>query len=256
MTGYRKYLRNQSLPGMSEMETDMMKGLPIPPIEKPYPEDATWVDLPSHEDCRSISRTSAVDAIASRQSRRLFTDEALSLRELAFLLWATQGVRGLIRDGLVTLRTVPSGGGMHPFETYVCARRVDGLSQGVYRYLAIEHKLLPLGGDGFDLPRRLVAASNGQPHVGKAAAVFVWTARPYRTEYRYGEDSLKDILISVGHICQNLYLACEAVGLGTCATVAYQQDLLDELLGVDGYDEIPLYLAPVGRVGADAGSPD
>jgi SagB-type dehydrogenase family enzyme len=251
MSSYRKYLRNQTLPGMSEMETGMTKGLPIPPIEKPAPEDARPIDLPSHEDCRSISRTSLVDAIADRQSRREFSDEPVSLRELAYLLWATQGVRGLIRDGLVTLRNVPSGGGMHPFETYVAAHRVDGLEPGLYRYLAIEHKLLQLPGQWTDLPRRLTAASNGQPYVGKAAAVFVWTARPYRTEYRYGDDSLKDILISVGHICQNLYLACEAAGLGTCATVAYQQDLLDELLGVDGHDEIPLYLAPVGRVGGD-----
>ena len=249
MSGYRKYLRNQTLPGMTEMETDIMKGLPIPPIEKPDPGDARLIDLPSHDDCRAISQTSVVDAIANRQSRRLFSDEPLKLRELAFLLWATQGVRGLIRDGLVTLRNVPSGGGMHPFETYVCAHRVHGLKQGIYRYLAIEHKLLPVPGEWFDLPRRLTAASNGQPYVGKAAAVFVWTARPYRTEYRYGEDSLKDILISAGHICQNLYLACEAAGLGTCATVAYQQDQLDELLGVDGHDEIPLYLAPVGRTG-------
>ena len=59
---------------------------------------------------------------------------------------------------------------------------------------------------------------------------------------------MKDLLISVGHICQNLYLACEAIGLGICATVAYQQSLLDQLVGVDGYREIPLYLAPVGRV--------
>jgi len=59
---------------------------------------------------------------------------------------------------------------------------------------------------------------------------------------------VKDLLISVGHICQNLYLACEAIGLGICATVAYQQSLLDQLVGVDGYREIPLYLAPVGRV--------
>jgi SagB-type dehydrogenase family enzyme len=251
MSDYRKYLRNQTLPGMSEMETDMMKGLPIPPIEKPVPEGAQRVDLPSHEACRPISQTTVVDAMANRRSRRLFTDESLTLHELAYLLWATQGVRGLIRDGLVTLRNVPSGGGMHPFETYVAAHRVDGLEPGLYRYLAIEHRLLQLPGQWTDLPRRLTAAANGQPYVGKAAAVFTWTARPYRTEYRYGEDSLKDLLISVGHICQNLYLACEAAGLGTCATVAYQQDRLDELLGVDGHDEIPLYLAPVGRVICD-----
>ena len=247
MRSYRQYFRNQSLPGMTEMETDMMKGLPIPPIEKPCLEDAQLIDLPSHEECRAISQTLLVEAIASRRSRRLFTDGPLELRELAFLLWATQGVHRLIRDGLVTLRSVPSGGGMHPFETYVAAHQVGGLKQGIYRYVATEHKLLPLPGEWPDLPRRLTAAANGQPYVGKAAAVFVWTARPARTEYRYGDDCLKDILISVGHICQNLYLACEAVGLGTCATVAYQQDQLDELLGVDGHDEIPLYLAPVGR---------
>jgi len=250
MSEYRKYLRNQTLPGMSEMETDMMKGLPIPAIEKPYPEDAALIDLPTHDDCKSVSQTTLVDAIANRESRRLFSEEALELRQLAFLLWATQGVRGLIRDGLVTLRNVPSGGGMHPFETYVFVHRVDGLAPGLYRYLAIEHKLLPLPGETLDLPRQLTAAANGQPYVGKGAAVFVWTVRPCRTEYRYGHDSLKDILISVGHICQNLYLACEATGLGTCATVAYQQDQLDRLLGVDGNDEIPLYLAPVGRIAA------
>ena len=250
MSEYRKYLRNQTLAGMSEMETDMMKGLPIPPIEKPCPDGARTIELPSHEACRSMSATTLVDAIAARESRRLFSDEALSLDQLAFLLWATQGVRGLIRDGLVTLRNVPSGGGMHPFETYVAAHRVDGVDPGLYRYLAIEHRLLPLPGTWDDLPRQLTATSNGQPYVGKAAAVFVWAARPYRTEYRYGDDSLKDLLISVGHICQNLYLACEAIGLGTCATVAYQQDQLDELIGVDGHDEIPLYLAPVGRVAA------
>jgi len=250
MSEYRKYLRNQTLAGMSEMETDMMKGLPIPPIEKPCPDGASTIELPSHEACRSMSAMTLVDAMADRESRRLFSDEALSLDQLAFLLWATQGVRGLIRDGLVTLRNVPSGGGMHPFETYIAVSRVDGLESGLYRYLAIDHRLLPFPDSRSDLPRRLTAACNGQPYVGAAAAVFVWTVRPYRTEYRYGDDSLKDILISVGHICQNLYLACEAIGVGTCATVAYQQDQLDELLGVDGHDEIPLYVAPVGRVGA------
>ena len=247
MSEYRKYLRNQTLAGMSEMETDMMKGLPIPPIEKPSPDDAITLELPSHEACRSMSTVSLVDAIASRESRRLFTDEPLSLDQLAFLLWATQGVRGLIRDGLVTLRNVPSGGGMHPFETYIAAHRVAGLLPGLYRYLAIEHELLPIETDVEQLPDRLTAVANRQDYVGKAAAVFVWAVRPYRTEYRYGDDSLKDILISVGHICQNLYLACEALGLGTCATVAYQQDPLDKLIGVDGHDEIPLYIAPVGR---------
>ena len=54
--------------------------------------------------------------------------------------------------------------------------------------------------------------------------------------------------MGVGHICQNLYLACEAIGAGTCAIVAYNQDKLDKFIGVDGENEIALYLAPVGKI--------
>ena len=146
------------------------------------------------------------------------------------------------------MRTVPSGGGMHPYETYLVINNIEGLKSGLYRYLAIEHKLLVLDTNESDLSEKIVEVCNGQAFIGKAAVVFIWTARPYRTEYRYGEDSLKDILMGVGHICQNLYLACEAIGAGTCAIVAYNQDELDKFIDVDGENEIALYLAPVGKV--------
>jgi SagB-type dehydrogenase family enzyme len=247
MTEYRKYFRNQSLPGMSEEETDQMKGLPLPPMQKPYPADAKLVDLVSLEDV-AFGQSPLIEAIDNRRSRRKYTDESLSLKELSFLLWCTQGVQKLVRNGLLTRRTVPSGGGMHPFETYLVVNRVTGLEPGLYRYLAVEHKLLPVDLRERNWPELVGEASHGQTFVGKGAVVFVWTVRPYRTEWRYGDDSLKDVLISVGHICQNLYLACEGIGAGTCAIVAYEQDMLDDLIGVDGHDEIALYLAPVGKV--------
>lgn len=255
MTEYRKYFKNQTLPGMSEMETDMMKRLPIPPIQKPCPAGADLIDLPSREEIRELPTISLVDAIDGRKSRRIYSDEPISTAELAFLLWSTQGVKSLIRDGLVTLRTVPSGGGMHPFETYLVVHNVEGLEPGIYRYLAIEHQLLRVNGDAEALGERITTICNGQPYVGNGAVTFIWTARPYRTEYRYGQDSLKDILMSVGHICQNLYLACEGLGLGTCATGSYQQQALDEFIGVDGNDEIALYVAPVGRIGGEEPKP-
>ncbi|MFN2266786.1 MAG: nitroreductase family protein, partial [Desulfonatronovibrio sp.] len=55
------------------------------------------------------------------------------------------------------------------------------------------------------------------------------------------------ILMDIGHVCQNLYLACEAVGAGTCAVAAYDQEAMDDLLGLDGVDEFAIYLAPVGK---------
>ena len=83
--------------------------------------------------------------------------------------------------------------------------------------------------------------------LARAAAVFVWTALPARTEWRYGPASVKVIALDAGHVCQNLYLACEAVGAGTCAVAAYHQQLMDRLVQVDGEEEFVIYLAPVGK---------
>jgi SagB-type dehydrogenase family enzyme len=240
---YRKYLKNPVL----EDETDQMKGLPVPPIQKPYPEDAKLINLIPH-DSIELDDISIIQAINNRESRRMYLEIELTLEELSILLWATQGVKQLARGGMVTKRTVPSGGAMHPYETYLIINNVKGLEPGLYRYLAIEHKLLVLDINKSDLSDRIVEICHGQAFIGKAAVIFIWTARPYRLEYRYGEDSLKDILMGVGHICQNLYLTCEAIGAGTCAIVAYSQDKLDKFIGVDGKDEIALYLAPVGKI--------
>lgn len=240
---YRKYLKNIPV----TKESDQRKGLPVPDIEKPVPEGAELIDLVSHEDF-SVGTIPLIDAIDKRESIRKYSDEKLTLEELSFLLWTTQGVKKLIRDGLLTLRTVPSGGCMHPFETYLVIQKVEGLKPGLYRYIATKHKLLLLSTEGADnYQETITELSYKQSFVGRSAVVFIWTARPYRTEYRYGEDSLKDICMSVGHICQNLYLACEAIDAGTCAILAYDQDGVDKFLQIDGNNEVTLYLAPVGK---------
>ena len=56
------------------------------------------------------------------------------------------------------------------------------------------------------------------------------------------------ISIDAGHVCQNLYLACEAIGAGTCAIAAYDQGEMDKLLRIDGQDEFTIYLASVGKI--------
>lgn len=74
------------------------------------------------------------------------------------------------------------------------------------------------------------------------------TAVFYRMEWRYGDASYKVIALDAGHVCQNLYLACEAVSAGACAIAAYDQKLADRLVGVDGEEEFVLYMAAVGKV--------
>lgn len=77
---------------------------------------------------------------------------------------------------------------------------------------------------------------------------FFRTAVFYRMEWRYGDASYKVIALDAGHVCQNLYLACEAVSAGACAIAAYDQKRADKLVGVDGEEEFVIYMAAVGKV--------
>lgn len=242
----RRLLKATSWAQASSIETDQKKGLPHPPLQKPAPEGAPVVKLPDPKTIR-VNPIPVLDAIAARRSHRRFAPSPLSLEELAFLLWATQGVQRVVRDGVASLRTVPSAGARHPFETYIIANRVTGLEPGLYRYLPLDHALVFLRADP-DLPTQVTAGCLGQEFVGQAAVVFAWTTIPYRTEWRYSVFSHKVIAMDAGHMCQNLYLACEAIGAGTCAIGAYHQQRMDALLGVDGEEEFTIYLAPVGKL--------
>jgi SagB-type dehydrogenase family enzyme len=243
----RKFLRADGWEAWSKGETDQRAGLPIPPPQKPYPEDAKLIDLVAPEEM-SLGQMSVMQAIKQRRSHRSYTKEPLTLEELSFLLWATQGIsRADTHQGRIvrTLRTVPSGGARHPFETYLLVRRVEGLKPGLYRYLPVEHKIYVVRDE--DLTEETHVATRGQ-FLRQSAVVFIWTVIPYRTEWRYTFLSPKIIAQDSGHLCQNLYLACEAIGAGTCAIGAYDQDKIDPILGVDGEEELTIYVAPVGKV--------
>jgi SagB-type dehydrogenase family enzyme len=244
----REFLKSGPWDGWEKLETDQRKGIPVPPPEKSYPGDAPLIDLVAPEDL-TVGQMPLVEAIRRRRSHRTFTPQPLTLEEISFLLWATQGIGRVIEGGgriVRTLRTVPSGGARHPFETYLLVNRVEGLEPGLYRYLPLEHKLVLLSAAA-GLADRVHTASRGQ-FVKESAVTFIWTAIPYRTEWRYSMLSPKIIAQDSGHLCQNLYLASEAIGAGTCAIGAYDQAKIDPILGVDGTEEFTIYMAPVGKI--------
>ena len=246
MEQYRYFLKDTVRQSIDFSRTDQSKGVPAPPVEKPPATDATRVELAPAGQWPSIGDVDLQSAIRNRRSRRSFDGRPLSLEELSFLLWATQGVSER-PDSATALRTVPSAGARHALETYLCALNVEGLEAAFYRYLPLEHQLL-LEFRQEQAAESLVQATLGQAFVGQSAVTFIWTAIPYRMEWRYDLAAHKVIAIDAGHVCQNLYLACEAVGAGTCAVAAYHQQLMDRLLRVDGSDEFVIYLAPVGKV--------
>ncbi len=227
---------------LDDIKTDQQKGKEVPEQQKPYLKDGITIPLIPPEKF-NLGKMPLIDVILKRQSRRKYINNPLTLEELSFLLYSTQGIKKYTAK--YSFRTVPSGGARHSFETYLYIDKVKEINKGLYRYLPLEHRLYQIKASQ-DMYSVLNEALQGQ--YWNAAVVFIWATIPYRTEWRYSIVAHKIIAIDAGHVCENLYLAGESIGCSVCAIGAYDQKKMDEFLEVDGNDEFTIYAATVGKV--------
>ena len=224
--------------------SDQSRGLPQPPLELPYDAARSYVALP-RPDALRMPPADLRSIMEQRRTLRAYAAQPLTLDELSWLLWATQGVQRVISRPS-TLRVVPSAGARHAVETLVLANRVAGVAPGLYRFAAGEHKLVERDVSPGIAGRVATAAAEqefmaekrGRLHLGGLLARMYW---------RYGERGDRYLFLDAGHVCQNLYLAAEAIGCGACAVGAFHDDLLSETLGLDREQQFVTYMATVGR---------
>ena len=231
--------------GEEDFESDQEKGLTQPPLSKPAKSNVT---IPLTKDFSSVMKESNyLTLLQERKSNRVYKQEQISLDQLAFLLWTTQGVTGIRGNNYSTTRPVPSAGARHPFETYLAVFQVEGLAQGIYHYLPLEHALEFITAVE-DMEEAVAISLCDQKWATKAAVTFFYSVVPYRSEWRYSDRSHRVMLLDAGHVVQNLYLSSQAIGCGTCAIAAFDQTAVDKLLQLDGDNEFVVYAAPVGVI--------
>ena len=205
---------------------------------KDYP-DAKGIELP---DPQVKGGEGLWNVIAHRRSYRDFEEDSIDIKQLSQLLWACQGITGRTRNFF--FRAAPSAGALYPVETYVIANHVEGLEMGLYHYDVPSHGLKLLsGGDQRD---RAMDAGLNQPVLYEAAAVFFWTAMVRRGSWKYHQRAWRYFYLDCGHLCQNLLLAAESLGLGASPVGAYFDDEAAELLKVNAAEEPVIYMAVVG----------
>lgn len=122
----RKFLKS-NFNEFKNIKTDKMKGISQPDATKPYDKLCEVVALPQ-VNMEVLKNPNIYKCIAERRSTRFYSDEAMSIEELSYLLWATQGITGTNKVGLI-LRTVPCSGATHSFETYLFIMNVEGIKK-------------------------------------------------------------------------------------------------------------------------------
>ena len=241
----RNFMKSFSTSPYQDFVSDQQLKLPQPPLvkapmsDKALPLPRNFEDLDLKQDFISL--------LTERKSSRVYTRQPISLLQLSFMLWATQGIKDIRGKVYATLRTVPSGGARHGFETYLLVQNVEGLQPGAYHYLPLGHQLEFLHPVD-NLPAAISDSLEGQSWAAKAGVIFYWSFLPYRCEWRYGIWAHRVALIDAGHVGQNLYLACAALGLGTYAIAAFDMAVCDSLFGLDSEEEFTVYASPVGTV--------
>lgn len=216
---------------------------PIPMV-KAY-TDAERVQLPAAQPPQGDLGT----LLHQRRSRRDYTGAAISAAQLSTMLQASCGATEFVSGYGYTrlpLRSFPSSGGLQSPEVYISVQAVEGISPGIYHYHPIDHvlELLKPGQHGETLQN----LSLGQPYVASAAAVFLISGYYERLRWKYGERAFRYMCMDVGFLAQNIYLVGEALKLGVCAIAGFVDDAVEDLLGINGQDEVGLLLVTVGSL--------
>lgn len=183
---------------------------------------------------------SVEQAIAERRSIRHYRDEPLTIREISQVLWAASGITDRVRH----FRSVPSAGATYPLEVYLTSGRIDGLEQGVFRYLPGDHALLRVMDQ--DQRNELYTQALRQSPVRNAPAVMVIAGVFERTTKRYGQRGQRYVYMEAGHAGQNIQLQAHALGIGSVVIGAFDDAGVKDVLGLSR-DVVPLYIVPLGR---------
>ena len=164
---------------------------PIPPLPDPGPPEA---DPPF------------LEVVRTRRSRRNFLARPLDMDRLLLLLRAALPARTVCRASLV----IGPGPDWQP---------------GVYHYHPAQAVLEPVS-TGEDLRGRAARACLGQMWVGQAAMSLLFWADLDCLEDRAGPRAYRRAMLQAGRAGQRLYLAANALGLGSCGVGAfYDQEL-------------------------------
>ncbi|MGH9511583.1 MAG: SagB/ThcOx family dehydrogenase [Terriglobales bacterium] len=195
-------------------------------------------------------RSDFARVLLARKTHREFSRKQIPLSVISTLLYYTWGVTGRIDAppfGSLFHKTSPSGGARHPGEVYLLAMRVGGLTQGLYHYDGLHHRLSRLR--SVKASRKAIQYAAGQEFVGDASALFIMTAVFPRTQWKYRfARTYRVVLLETGHLCQTFCLAATWLGLGPFCTAAFEDTLIEDELGLDGIRESVLYLAGVGTI--------
>lgn len=166
-----------------------------------------------------------LEAIATRSSAKqeAFENTSIPEQDLSTLLWAGTGLN---RD---KGWTVPMAMGAAPYvDIYVL------LKSGVYSYDWKKNRLLQLS------TKNIIPRASGQDYVATAPCILIFATKGGRARVESWAD------VAAGSMSQNVYLACEALGLKARYAATFNKETLLNNMELAGVLLRIIAIMPVG----------
>lgn len=229
---------------------DLLRGVieqeGLPELWREYP-DSQRFELPPAEPLPE--NQTFEDVLLRRRSFQPWTQKQLKLPQLSTILsLANKENLRLRKEVEARVQGSPEvllDSAFSALETYFFAFSIEGLVSGMYHYDPRTHSvsLLKEGLFRDDVARMCI----GQRRPGSGSCTFLISAVFERYMYRYRHPrAYRNLLINVSEFAHCYILLATALGLSTFMTPALQDEQADALLGVNGYQEAPLYVVAIG----------
>ncbi|WP_214105609.1 SagB family peptide dehydrogenase [Acrocarpospora catenulata] len=148
-------------------------------------------------------------------------------------------------DQAVWARPTASGGGMYPAESYLVVGRAGPLPPGVYHYDTAHHSL-----DRLSTGDRCGALATA---TGVRAELYaVVTLRFWKNAFKYNSFSYHVVTQDVGALLASWRLVLATHDTPVEPVLWFDEAAVGAVLDVDGHDEAPFLVLPLGRTDTDA----
>lgn len=205
-------------------------------VDQPEPyfmpdADAQTVELPSGWGYGEVPLATAMEG---RRTVRDPLKKPVLLATLSDCLKAGFAINGNTENEAgvrLAFSYTPSGGARNPYDAFVFARDVNGLSPGLYQYAPLAHSLVRKGPCDASFSEIL----GGQDWPDLMPCMIILRADFRRSMWKYHDaNAYRVALIEAGHIGQNIMLSASAHGLSACPSAAINHALVAQKLGHTG----------------------
>ncbi|MCO5221434.1 MAG: SagB/ThcOx family dehydrogenase [Thermomicrobiales bacterium] len=178
--------------------------------------------------------------------------DGVAIPDLAVLARLLQRSNGILKVGThprtgkeIAYRAAGQTGARYHLELYLVTGGVPGLSAGVYHYGAHDDTLSVLRTGDY---RAYVAQATGNdPAIASAPAILIVTSQIWRNAWRYLDHSYRQVYWDMGTMLTNTLAMAASAEVPTEVVFGFADSEIEQLLGVDGRDELVAGMMALGR---------